>query len=255
MDDLEELAQHLSDIHQSLACISVDGYDPAKVMLLSSQMATLEHSLSDLEDRVEVQRSYLNDIPDLIKEMEQLHSCCQDIPSAGAVETGGLVLPLRRTTPKSTPTPVHERPASGSATARTEKPPKSNAKMTSSQAPPGLFIQHVSDEELKSIAKSVFLRVPIAKVNAWIDEINSVLEKKAVIAPLSANAVKPSQKRQWDRYESERLEDDNRNFFTVEDIKDMPTVKNNQKNALTLLQSLGRIAISTDFQVKRFFVK
>jgi hypothetical protein len=117
------------------------------------------------------------------------------------------------------------------------------------------FVRYVTDEDLKSVSKSVFFRVPMTKVNGWIDEINGVLSKRQQVIKLPSNGVKASLKRAWERYESEKLEDDTRLFFTMEDVKDMATLKNNQKNALTLLQSLGRIYSSTDAQLKRWFVK
>jgi hypothetical protein len=41
------------------------------------------------------------------------------------------------------------------------------------------LVRHITDEELKNLFRFALFRVSFAKANAWIDEINVVLEKKA----------------------------------------------------------------------------
>jgi hypothetical protein len=113
------------------------------------------------------------------------------------------------------------------------------------------------DEELKNRARFVFFRVSLAKANTWIDEISVVLEKRAKFLR-AAPSGRMQMKRTLERYEVEKLEGNSRQFVTREDVKEMPTLRNNQnnqKNALITLQSLERFYTSTDSHLRQLFVK
>jgi hypothetical protein len=234
--------------------------DQSVVAELEAKMGSLERSLSILEARVAAQLAFAKDIPDVVHAVKELYSMSLNIPVPERPENSSVVVELRKSIAPTArtffqqPSPVDAQPLTATPVAEAKAtkpapPPPENPPLGES------FVRHVTDEELKSVSKSVFFRVPIAKVNAWIDEINGILSKRQQVIKLPSNGVKPSLKRAWERYESEKLEDDTRLFFTMEDVKDMTTLKNNQKNALTLLQSLGRIYSSTDGQLKRWFVK
>jgi hypothetical protein len=214
--------------------------------------------LAQLEARVDTQMAYAKEIPDVVTAVKELFFMCQDIPAPDRPEASSVVLELKKSSSmrvRSTvqlPLPAETQPLIAAPDA---KPAKMPLPPSEEPLPADCFVRPVAEEDLKSVSKSVFFRVPIAKVNAWIEEINEVLSKKQQVIKLHSNGVKASLKRAWERYDSEKLEDDPRLFFTMEDVKEMRTLKNNQKNALTLLQSLGRIYSSTDSQLKRWFVK
>jgi hypothetical protein len=187
------------------------------------------------------------------------------MPDPDPDESGNVVLALRKSTskrlslPQGDPAPesqAHIRipqqpPAAKPTKAKARSPPSASAPTDEGEAS---LVRHITDEELKNLSRSAFFRVSLAKANTWIDEINAVLEKKAAVLRMAPSS-KAQVKQGLERYESEKLKGDSRLFFTMEDIKEMPTLKNNQKNALTVLQSLGRVYTSTDSHLKRWFVK
>jgi uncharacterized coiled-coil protein SlyX len=256
MEDLENLGQRIYDIQQCLSYAVSGEIDLEAISELTTKLGNLEESLSVLEERVATQMACAKEIPGVVNAVKELFFMCQDIPEPNKPESTSVVVELKKTLPSRSqslaphaPLVVPQAPTvTPIAQSKPNQPPPEDSGGDS-------FIRYVTDEELKNVSKSVFFRVPMAKVNVWIDEINGILTKRQQVIKLPSNGVKASLKRAWERYDSEKLEDDTRIFFTMEDVKSMPTLKNNQKNALTLLQSLGRIYSSTDSQLKRWFVK
>jgi hypothetical protein len=226
-------------------------------------MALLEKSLAGVESRVTAQLSLIEDIPTIVADAKYLFTVCQNMPDPDPDESGNVVLALRKSTSKQNP--AAELPPPLPAAKPKATPPTPVVRPTKAKAPLSppvassidegeAFVHHITEEELKNLSRSAFFRVSLAKANAWIDEINVILEKKAALLR-AAPSGRAQTKRTLERYEAEKLEGDSRLFFTLEDVKEMPTLRNNQKNALTMLQSLGRIYTSTDSHLKRWFVK
>jgi hypothetical protein len=258
MEELENLGQRIYDIQQCLSRSVSGGIDTVTIADLAAKMDHLERTLSSLEARIDAQVAYAQEIPDVVAAVKELFFMCQDIPAPDRPEASSVVLELKKSSSsriRSTiqvAAPADAPPLIASTSVVNDRLAKTPSE---EPMPADCFVRHVTDEDLKGVSRAVFFRVPIAKVNGWIDEINLVLSKKQQVIKLPSNVVKSALKRLWERYDSEKLEDDPRLFFTMEDVKDMSTLKNSQKNALTLLQSLGRIYSSTDSQLKRWFVK
>jgi hypothetical protein len=144
------------------------------------------------------------------------------------------------------PTPVARSTKAKAPSAPPAAPP------TDEGGPP--LVRHIPNEELKNLSRSTFFRMSLANPNAWINEIKVVLQKKAGLL-WAAPSGRAQMKRTLERYEAEKLEGDSRLLFTLEDVKEIMTLRNDQKKALTTLQSLGRIYTSTDSHLKRWLVK
>jgi hypothetical protein len=264
MEDLENLGQRTYDIQQCLSYAASGAVDQSVVAALNSKMGILEKSLANLESRVSAQLSLIEEIPSIVSEAKSLFAVCQDIPTPSPTESSDVVLALRKSSSRRSQQQLEPAPEpdviASEPVEQAPKPTKApKVVMAASPSPaeeaPSSFVRPVTEAELKGLSKSVFFRVSAAKVNAWVDEINAVLEKKSGILRTAPSNIKAATKRTWERYDSEKIDGDSRLFFTMEDVKEMPTLKNNQKNALTVLQSLGRVYSSTDAQMKRWFVK
>lgn len=97
MEAIEDIGQRIYDIQGCLAYIVNGGtYDDETILALNTKMTRLERALSDIEERIDTQLSYLQEIPDLIAEVKEFHSMCQEIPSPGPNESAAVFLPVKK---------------------------------------------------------------------------------------------------------------------------------------------------------------
>ena len=103
MEAIEDIGQRIYDIQGCLAYIVNGGtYDDETILALNTKMTRLERALSDIEERIDTQLSYLQEIPDLIAEVKEFHSMCQEIPSPGPNESAAVFLPVKKKSNRTT---------------------------------------------------------------------------------------------------------------------------------------------------------
>lgn len=263
---IQLLSQRVYEIQSCISC-TINGYfNSQTISALNNKMTQIETSLRELEAIVS-QYPDLNEIYAMIDDIKEIYDTCAK--SRPDMEEKLAKVQLQNKTINSKKSPIQSSANPKSISNAHKTPPhKTNPNQlnnTISQNPPPQdesneiegegTIQLVTERELSLASKSVNYRIPIDKLNTYIHEINAVLAKKLSIIKLQPNQVKASVRRLWERYKDEELMDDDRLFFTLEDTKETPTLKNNSQKVLSVLQALGRISCSTDGHVKRYFIR
>lgn len=284
---LQLLSQRVYEIQSCISCAMNGCCKPQTITALNNKMSQIEGSIRELEGFVS-QLPDVNYIYSMIEEMRGIYDVCRksypEIEDNANVNSNNLNLnpqsqvksnPIRTTSTNKSP-----RQANANANQRSSKLQKATPQMhqnnnqfgstksNRSQHQPQQFlqdpidgndenaiIQYVTERELSQASKSVNYRIPIDKLNTYIGELNEILEKKLTIIKIQPNQVKASIRRLWERYKDEELMDDDRLFFTLEDVKETASMKNSSQKVLAVLQALGRVSCSTDQHVKRYFVK
>lgn len=283
---LQLLSQRVYEIQSCISC-AMNGYcKPQIISTLNDQMTQIENSIRELENFVS-QLPDVNSIYSMIDEIKEIYDvCCKthpeivdnSIPSnnlnlnpqpqakANLIRTTSMNKSPRqpnanqnqRSTKLQKTTPQHHGNQFGSTKSirsQHQPPPQQQMQDPIFGNDENAILQFVTERELSQASKSVNYRIPIDKLNTYIGELNEILEKKISIVKLQPNQVKASNRRLWERYKDEELMDDDRLFFTQEDVKETATMKNNSQKVLAVLQALGRVSCSTDQHVKRYFVK
>ena len=288
MDDalfsLQLLSQRVYEIQTCISCALNGCCQPQTITTLNNNMSQIENSISELESFVS-QLPDVNSIYAMIEEMKDIYDVCRKTHPEiedNAISNNNLNLnPQTQTKPnpiRTTSNTKSPRQPNANSSQRSSKLQKatpqmhqnnnllSSTKSNRSQKPQisqepvfgndeNAILQYVSERELSQASKSVNYRIPIDKLNTYIGELNEILEKKISIVKIQPNQVKASIRRLWERYKDEELLDDDRLFFTLEDVKETATMKNNSQKVLAVLQALGRVSCSTDQHVKRYFIK
>ncbi|KAK8888679.1 hypothetical protein M9Y10_033413 [Tritrichomonas musculus] len=281
---LQLLSQRVYEIQLCISCAINGCFKPQAINQLNNKMSQIEDSIRELENFVS-QLPDVNEIYQMIEEMKNIYEVCSKAHpeiEENLVNNNLNLNPqsqVKQNVIRTTNTSKSPRQINNNSNVRSSKLQKSTPQMHQNsnnildscksnrsqyhqfqqdpidESEENVIIQHVSEKELSQASKSVNYRIPIDKLNTYISELNEVLTRKMSIVKLQPNQVKASVRRLWERYKDEELMDDDRLFFTQEDVKETATMKNNSQKVLAVLQALGRVSCSTDQHVKRYFVK
>lgn len=249
MQEIEEIGQHIYSIQECLHYIANEPYDKLAISQISAQITEIEESLFELEKRMETQLPILDVIPKLIDEMKEMHKACLKIPVVEQNQKQPIAQLSIRNTDVFEPKPI-------STTKQViSSKPKRQSKIPQPPRQQTIYIEYLTEEEMSKSNRIINFRIKLENINQWIGEINNILSKKVSITKVTnQNMVKQCNKQLWERYKSEELTDNNRLFFTLEDLKGTSFTVYHKK-MLTVLKNVGRISESTDSHLCRYFVK
>ena len=249
MEQIEEIGQRIYSIQECLEYIANGMYDKKAIAQLSAQIKEIEESLCELEKHVDSQLPLLNLIPDLIVEIKEMHEACMKLPAAEHVPKQQVAHLSIRNVDEVEPKQISSTKQSQLTKVRRQsKIPQPTRQQTD-------YIDYVTEEELLKSMKSINFRIKLENINQWISEINAILSKKVSIMKVTnPNMVRQCNKQLWERYKSEELPDESRLFFTPEDIKGT-SFATYHRIMLIILQKIGRLSVSTDSHLCRYFIK
>ncbi|KAH0795248.1 spindle and kinetochore-associated protein 1 [Histomonas meleagridis] len=256
MEEIEELGQRIYSIQQCIAYIANGNYDKELINQMTSRIEQIENLLTEMEEKVDSQLPLLNVIPDLIVDIKKMYEACKQIPEAEEANIQIAHLPLKKQeiipsepAPSSTQQPHVSNLPLPQKSKRTSKIPQQT------QKPTDVIIRPATEDEVQSAARYINFRIKIDNLNSWIEELNTVINKKyALLKTTNPNKLRQQSRLLFDRYKNEELPDDDRIFFTQEDIKDT-SFKPSHRKMLIVLQKIGRITQSTDSGTCRYFIK
>ena len=232
---IEDLCQRVYEIQACISCAMNGLVNKQMINELNFKMSQLENSLNELEKFIYTLPD-VNEMNSMAEEIRGIYEQCKKLQNGKEpIEATRIPKPIRTTKEKN----------------HTHQPQQQQQQQSNENE----IIQPITNHELMQASKSVNYRIPVEKINTCINELNEILNKKISIVKLAPNQVKASVRRFWERYKDEELQNDDRLFFTQEDIKETATLKNNSLKVLSVLQAIGRISCSTDSGLKRYFIK
>lgn len=256
MEIIEDLSQRIWNIQQCLCYVVSGHYDDKTILVLQSKMNLLDQKLSEMEERIDSQMPIINEIRLLKEEIMDIYNACQFIPDPKPSELNtSIQLPKMMPRQSLSRNEVFDFPSQQMNQSNRRQSIKSTSITQLEESQPDIFIKNITEAELKEASRNITAREKLNVINDWIAEINKILKRKDKLIKYTENKVKSSELQLWKRYKDEEIEGDTRRFFTQEDIRNADTIKGKTMKAINILQSCNRIYCSTDFGVKRYFIK